>query len=79
MYTWGEHASSTQKGSSQDLNQEPTCCDATVLTTTPRAALMMLMRYNIYTTFTISVWQVCMVTFADQCLVCGVENFRILI
>ena len=29
-----EHANSTKKGSSQDLHQEPSSCEATVLTTT---------------------------------------------
>ena len=32
--TWGEHANSTQKGTSWDLNKELSCCEATVLTTT---------------------------------------------
>ena len=31
----GEHANSTQKGPSRELNLEPSCCEATVLTTTP--------------------------------------------
>ena len=30
-----EHANSTQKGPSWELNLEPSCCEATVLTTTP--------------------------------------------
>ena len=34
-HTRGEHANSTQKGPSQELNLEPSCCEATVLTTTP--------------------------------------------
>ena len=35
MYAQGEHANSTQKGLSQDSNQEPSCCKVTVLTITP--------------------------------------------
>ena len=34
MHTRGEHANSTQKGPSWELNLEPSCCEATVLTTT---------------------------------------------
>jgi len=30
-HTQGEHANSTQKGPSRDLNQEASCCEATVL------------------------------------------------
>ena len=33
-HTQGEHANTTQKGPSWDSNQEPSCCEATVLTTT---------------------------------------------
>ena len=33
--TQGEHAQSTQKEPNQDLKQEPSCCELTVLTTTP--------------------------------------------
>jgi len=33
--TWREHANPTQKGPSRDSNQEPSCCEATVLNTTP--------------------------------------------
>jgi len=32
---WGEHANSTQKSPSWDSNQEPSYCEAMVLTTTP--------------------------------------------
>ena len=35
MHTWGEHANSTQKGPSWELNLEPSRCEATVLNTTP--------------------------------------------
>jgi len=34
-HTWGEHANSTQNGPRWELNLEPSCCEATVLTTTP--------------------------------------------
>jgi len=34
-HTQGEHANSTQKGPSRELNLEPSCCEATLLTTTP--------------------------------------------
>ena len=35
MHAQGEHANFTQFGRSQDSNQEPCCCEATLLTTTP--------------------------------------------
>ena len=34
MQAEGEHASSTQKGPCWDLNQEPSCCEETILTAT---------------------------------------------
>ena len=35
MHTQGEHANSTQRSPSTDSNQEPSCCEVTVLTPTP--------------------------------------------
>ena len=39
----GEHANSTQKEPTWDLNQEPSYCEATVLTTTIQHSIVMLL------------------------------------
>jgi len=48
-HTRGEHANSTQKG--WDSNQEPSCCEATVLTTTPMCSPVSLYSHQAKLTY----------------------------
>ena len=47
-YTWGEHANSTQKGPIWDSDQESSCCEVTVLTTTPLCSPRSISRWIIF-------------------------------
>ena len=41
----GEHANSTQKGPDQGLNQQPSCCEATVPTTKPLYLFLLVFNF----------------------------------
>jgi len=56
--TQGEQANPTQKGPSWELNQQPSCCEATVLTTTPPSSpncclFLLQYPYDVTTTSTL--------------------------